>query len=259
MNGLEYYEDLYRRYNDRRYAYPDPIVFLYRYADVGDREIVALVASSLAFGRVEQIMKSCEAVFSLMRPTPRKFVVETAPEQLAGVFSGFKHRFATGGDVARLLEGTARALREFGTLEKCFVSGLKSHHRTVIEALCDFTGNLSRLGGDSRNPLLPSPEKGSACKRLNLFLRWMVRNDEIDPGGWSKVPREKLIVPLDTHMHGTALELGLTKRTQADLKTAIDITNSLARFCPEDPVKFDFALTRPGIWANFGERSPRGW
>ncbi len=95
--------------------------------------------------------------------------------------------------------------------------------------------------------LLPSPGKGSACKRLNLFLRWMVRSDDVDPGGWSGVDAGKLIVPLDTHMHRMGLEVGLTRRKQADMQAALEVTRAFRTIAPEDPVRYDFALTRLGI------------
>ena len=103
------------------------------------------------------------------------------------------------------------------------------------------------LIGGSLPFLLPFPEKGSACKRLNLFLRWMVRKDRVDPGGWDGVPASKLIVPLDTHMYGITRGLGFTERKSADLRTAIEATAAFRKIAPRDPVRYDFALTRPGI------------
>jgi len=94
---------------------------------------------------------------------------------------------------------------------------------------------------------VPDPSKNSALKRLNLFLRWMVRTDEVDPGGWTRVSPSKLIVPLDVHMHRNARRLGLTQRNQADMKTAEEISAAFAKYCKEDPVKYDFCITRFGI------------
>ncbi|MBW2545477.1 MAG: TIGR02757 family protein, partial [Deltaproteobacteria bacterium] len=94
---------------------------------------------------------------------------------------------------------------------------------------------------------VPLPAKGSACKRLNLFLRWMVRRDDVDPGGWDDIPPSKLVIPLDTHMHRICLAFGFTKRKQADMKTALEITDSFRAIVPDDPVRYDFALTRLGI------------
>ena len=95
--------------------------------------------------------------------------------------------------------------------------------------------------------LITPPEKGSACKRFNLFLRWMVRCDSVDPGGWKCIDKKDLLVPVDTHMFDIATRLGFTHRRYGDLKAALEITAGFARYCPEDPVKFDFSLTRLGI------------
>ena len=102
-------------------------------------------------------------------------------------------------------------------------------------------------GKNKPGHLVALPEKGSACKRMNLFLRWMVRNDNVDPGGWADVPLSKPIVPLDTHMHKIGLKLGFTSKKQANMDTALEITNVFKKFVPDDPVKYDFSLTRFGI------------
>jgi len=118
---------------------------------------------------------------------------------------------------------------------------------TVIPALEGFAKAFFPSGSPF---LIPAPSKGSACKRLNLFLRWMVRQDEVDPGGWDLIPPSKLVVPLDTHMHRIGLLLSFTNRKQADLQTALEITDAFRKVAPHDPVKYDFVLTRLGIWSD---------
>lgn len=238
------FESLYGKYNHRRFVHPDPLEFLYDYKDVRDREIVALIASSLAYGRVRQILKSVSAVLLRMRPSPSVYLKRTPDNEIRKAFRGFKHRFTTGDDISCLLIAMRSAIEEHGSLEKCFLSGIRDKDRTVLEALTSFERELSRR---SCLNLIPSPENKSACKRLNLFLRWMVRKDAVDPGGWKKVPASKLIVPLDTHMHRLARELGFTKRKQANLTTAMEITEAFRKIEPDDPVKYDFVLTRFGI------------
>ena len=144
-----------------------------------------------------------------------------------------------------MLFSAKRVIERYGSLQACFAAGLNGDD-TVLPALSSFTKELALSGGLS-NGLLPSPAGGSACKRLNLFLRWMVRRDDVDPGGWDGVPASKLIVPLDTHMHRIGLALGLTGRRQADLRTAAEITAAFRAIAPDDPVRYDFALTRLGI------------
>ena len=114
----------------------------------------------------------------------------------------------------------------------------------MLPALARFVGELRSYAGSVLPSLLPSPADGSACKRLNLFLRWMVRKDAVDPGPWTSVPGAKLVVPLDTHMFRIARGLGLTPRRQADLKIALEITAGFRAIRPDDPVRYDFSLTR---------------
>ena len=140
-------------------------------------------------------------------------------------FAGFRHRFTTGEELALMLWGAKRIAERYGSLYACFTSGLKGSDDNVLPALSTFVRAFNVMAPGGRSSLLPSPKKGSACKRLNLFLRWMVRQDEVDPGGWSRVPATKLIVPLDTHMHRICLLLDLTRRKQADMRTALEITH----------------------------------
>lgn len=234
---------LYRRYNRRRYINPDPLVVLYRYQDLPDREIVGLVASSLAFGRVAQILRSADRVLRIMGPSPAAFLDRTGPAALRRAFGGFRHRYADGGDLAELLTGIKRVIRRHGSLNRCLVSHIDSEDRTVLPALAYFVRELGCAG----NRLVPDPSKGSACKRLHLFLRWMVRKDAVDPGGWKGVSPRQLVIPLDTHMARIGRRLGLTCRQAPNAGMALDMTEAFRRLEPDDPVKFDFALTRFGI------------
>ena len=236
-------EKLYRKYNKREYVHPDPLEFLYDYTDIRDREIVGLVASSLAYGRVAQILKSVKRILSGMSPSPRTFVDTVSDRAVSKAFGGFKHRFSTEEHVGALLKGARKVLEEYGSLNDCFAAGISRSDATVVNALEKFVAAFG-CGG---NFLLPLPSAGSGCKRLNLFLRWMVRKDEVDPGGWKGVPPAKLIVPLDIHMANTGRTLGLTGRTSAGMGMALDITDSFRKLAPDDPVRYDFALTRFGI------------
>lgn len=246
LEKKEFFESIYARLNRRDLVHPDPLEFLYNYPKVHDREIVAIIASTLAYGRVAQILKSVTTVLSKM-PSPATFLKSVSLESLQSTFRDFKHRFTTGSDVAWLLFGIKCTVEQYGSLEKCFVRGLKKNDETVLPALSKFVKKLVSPLEDKQSFALPLPEKGSACKRLNLFLRWMVRRDEVDLGGWNSVPSSKLIIPLDTHMHKIGLLLGMTKRRQANMCTALEITSAFKKLVPEDPVKYDFALTRLGI------------
>ena len=239
-------EPIYRRYHRRTYVHPDPLEFLYAWEDVKEREIVALVASSLAYGRVVQILKSVSIVLDKIGPSPHRFVTGRSLKSMQRSFSGFRHRFADGNHMAALLYGAGRVIREFGSLENCLTAGLAPGQKTILPGLTYFFGQLTR-GRQSPGHLLPDPNKASACKRLHLYLRWMVRNDRVDPGGWRWTAPSDLIIPLDTHMHAVARRLGFTDRLQQDRRTALEVTAGFKSICPEDPVRFDFCLTRLGI------------
>lgn len=238
-------EGLYYVYQRRELINPDPLYFLYRYKDVRDREIVGLVASSLAYGRVAQIMKSVERVLSCLTDEPYKFLVNN--ERFDVVPESFKHRFTTGYDMNNLLKNVAEILRECGTLEEFLRECLRNSEGEIFSALDDFSGRLSRNRKPGSFPLVTAPMDGSACKRLFLFLKWMVRSDEVDPGGWEVIRPRDLIVPTDTHMHKISMKLGFTRRKSADLRCAIEITDGFREVCPEDPARYDFVLTRFGI------------
>ena len=181
-----------------------------------------------------------------MGPSPRSFVLQTRPTTLTGLFNDFKHRFTAGAEMARLIANLRRILEEHGSLNTCFLAGFSDSDETIIPALGRFTHHLREHAGH----LVPTPLGGGACKRLNLFLRWMVRKDDVDPGGWKGIPAGKLVIPLDTHMQTIGRKLKLTRRKAPGLPMALEITESFRRFSPDDPVKYDFALTRFGIRAD---------
>jgi uncharacterized protein (TIGR02757 family) len=243
----EKFEELYRQYNRREFVHPDPLEFLYHYEEIRDREIVAFIASSLAYGRVAHILKSLSSVLERMMPTPSVFLKRTSLKTMRQTFSGFKHRFTTDRKLCAMLFGVREVLERHGSLQACFSAGLNPDDDTILPALSAFTSELAVCAGNNLEHLVPSPTRGSACKRLNLFLRWTVRSDEVDPGGWENVPVSKLIVPLDTHMHKICQLLGLTTRKQADMRAATEITKAFRTIAPADPVRYDFPITRLGI------------
>ena len=227
--------------------YRDPLEFIYRYDDVRDREIAGLIASALAYGRVRQILKSVSEVLDRMGASPYRLLIETREEKIEKRFAGFKHRFTTGDDIGRMLIGVKRAIEEFGSLRDCFVENISHNDDNILPALSEFTRRLAVRFDNNRSYLLPSPKNGSACKRMNLYLKWMIRNDDIDPGVWKGISPAKLIVPLDTHMHRIGRAIGLIKGKTANLAAALEMTEGFRRFSPEDPTKYDFAITRLGI------------
>jgi uncharacterized protein (TIGR02757 family) len=236
-------ENLYEQYNHARFVSPDPLQCLAGYGDVADREIVGLVASGLAFGNVQTILRSTEAVLEKL-PRPARFLDRVTRRRLDNLFDGFRHRYVTGVDVVNMLWGIKQARARHGSLEGLFAACLDPREETILGALARFACAL-RCG--RTNYLLPEVEKGSACKRLHLFLRWMVRQDEVDPGGWSCIAPSQLLMPMDTHSHRIARQLGLTRRNAADARAMLEVTAAFRQLRPDDPVRYDFCITRLGI------------
>jgi uncharacterized protein (TIGR02757 family) len=247
-------ESLYERYNRAELIRPDPLQFVYRYTEPADMEIVALLAAELAYGRVQQIEKSLTSLLALMGKSPYSFVYDFTDARRK-TLRGFKHRFTTGRHIAELLSLLKEVLREHGSIEKFFVQGLNAADKNVIPALSKFCGSLCARyarehGGQVSRGLkylLASPDGGSACKRLNLFLRWMIRKDQVDPGLWKSIDKAKLVVPVDTHMARLCRILCLYGQKTTSLGAALKITESFLEIQPADPVKYDFALSRIGI------------
>ncbi len=238
---------IFAQYHHREFVHPDPLEFLYDYPELRDRELVGLIASSLAYGRVAQILKSVSSILDRMDHSPHDFLLKTSPKKIISQLKNFKHRFTTGKDLSHMLLGARKMILKHGSLYHGFMDGFDSNDDTILPALSIFVKQLTVFLPDERKHLLACPDKGSACKRLNLFLRWMVREDNVDPGGWREVPPSMLVVPLDTHMHRIGLSLQLTSRKQADMRTALEITKTFRKISPEDPVRYDFSLTRLGI------------
>ena len=240
-------EALYERFNAPEHIHPDPLEFVVRFPDRRDREIVALIASSLAYGRVQTILKSVSTILAPMEERPRDFILSHTPGDFEKIYRNFVHRFTKEKDIAHLMRGIREVFKTHGSLYHCFQRHNSPDADTILLALKGFTDDLRQAAGHPLSFLLPDPEKGSALKRLNLFFRWMVRHDRVDPGGWDKISPARLLVPLDTHIYAFASRHGLTRRKSADLKTVLEITEKFKALNPEDPVKYDFALTRVGI------------
>jgi len=243
----------------------DPVDFVHAYEDAADRELVALVAANLAFGNVKAIRMKVGELLRRLGPSPSRAADDDA--ELHRVLDGWKHRVFKGEDVARLLAGARRVQREDGSLGAAFARALREadrvtggdDHEGLREALASFCDRIRVAGGlplpgqssktDRRGPvnLLSNARAGGGAKRLLLFLRWMVRPaDGIDLGLWP-VPARRLLMPVDVHIHKLSRNLGFTKRADVSWKTAVEITNALARYDAEDPTRYDFSLCHMGM------------
>ncbi|MBI5874413.1 MAG: TIGR02757 family protein [Deltaproteobacteria bacterium] len=245
---------------DLKFLSPDPLEFVHQFKKPEDREVVGLIASSLAYGRVDKILASIRNLLDKMDNKPYRFVIEFNPKTDAKIFDGFVHRFNIGKDIACLVYFAKQMLEDSGSVGEFFLKGYNLADKNIKNALVSFSERALSLDsspvygrqGLAKNAgvrfFFPSPKDGSPCKRLNLYLRWMVRNgDDLDFGLWKDIPSDKLIIPLDTHIARISRNIGLTKRKSPDWKMAEEITDNLKMLDPKDPVKYDFALCRLGI------------
>jgi uncharacterized protein (TIGR02757 family) len=239
-------EGVFNKYHRPEYIHPDPLEFVLQYPDLRDREIVGLIASSLAMGNVRSILQAVKSVLDRL-PSPHAAITGMTVPRLKELCSGFYFRFYKEANLAAFLTGIRGILAKYGSLQECFARGMRKNGMNMLSAQDFFVNELRSLADGSLSILLCAPCDGSACKRLNLFLRWMVRKDGIDPGGWSAAGPQDLFLPVDTHLLRAAQKLGFTYRKQADLKSVIEITEAFRKIDPLDPARFDFSLTRPGI------------
>jgi uncharacterized protein (TIGR02757 family) len=259
---------------DRLYSefnYPDsatdPIQIVRRYARSDDREVAGFVSAALAFGRVASVLQSIERVLAVMGPAPAAYLRRFDPRRDAPAFDGIVHRWTREKDIVALLWVLHQMVAAAGSIEQFFVVGDDPASIDIQGALDSFSTRALALdlkaayGRVPKRPgvcyFFPRPSAGSACKRLNLFLRWMVRRDALDLGVWSRVTPARLIVPLDTHVIRVGRCLKLTAYTSPGWRMARDITASLRALDPEDPVKYDFALCHLGMMNACGFSRPQ--
>jgi uncharacterized protein (TIGR02757 family) len=234
----------------------DPIQIVRRFSEPRDREVVGFCAAALAFGRVASVIQSIERLVSVMGPSPAAFVRRFDTTRDARALTPLVHRWTKGEDLTALMLILQHMLTH-GSIEAFFLNGYDPQAGDISSALESFSERALRVdcrpayGRRKPHPgvayFFSRPSCGGACKRLNLYLRWMVRRDAVDFGLWSHVPPSKLIIPLDTHVIRVGRCLRLTRYASPGWKMAADITASLRELDPVDPVKYDFSLCHLGM------------
>ena len=237
-----------------------PVQFVHLYDDPADREIVGLIASALAYGNVKIVLRTVKNALGYLGPHPSRTLAWFDPRVDARRLRGFYHRFNTSRDLAVFFWIIRRTLEDYGSLEAAFSSGLTEKAVDTEQAMNRFSEILLGFGHEQFYPrgeltrragvrfFFPSPAQGSACKRMNLYLRWMVRpEDGIDCGVWTKVMPRQLVIPLDTHIARISGYIGLTDMQTPGWRMALDITRSLRKLHSDDPLRYDFALCHLGI------------
>jgi uncharacterized protein (TIGR02757 family) len=246
-------EKLERHYLSYKHKFSsiDPVWILHRFSDEKDIELIGLITAAYAYGSVELINAFIERIIAKIGNKPYEFTINFEKRKDKKFLKDLSYRFNSANDILALFESLSSAMKEYSSLKSLFISSMDNSEKNVIGALARFTGRLNRdikrKKGTYTHYLISNPINGSTCKRMNLFLRWMVRKDEIDTGIWNEVGMSKLIMPVDTHIARISKQLGLVKRKTIDLKFAVELTERLKSFDPEDPVKYDFALCHIGI------------
>jgi uncharacterized protein (TIGR02757 family) len=266
MSLKERLDALYAQFNCVDSA-TDPIQIVRRFPDPADREVVGFCAAALAFGRVASVLQSIERLVAAMGASPAAFVRRFDPGRQAGVLAPIGHRWTKGEDLVALTLVLQHMLRR-GSIEAFFLEGHDPAAPDISGALESFSTRAMAVdlrpayGSRRPNPgvgyFFSRPSCGGACKRLNLFLRWMVRNDAVDFGLWKNVSPARLIVPLDTHVIRVGRCLRLTRYTSPGWKMAAQITASLRELDPVDPVKYDFSLCHLGMADQCGFNRAQG-
>jgi len=235
-------DTLYHIYNNKKYVQYDPLRYLYFFEDDVEKELMGLVASSFAFGRVTQIFKAIDRLLRIMGNSPLKYVMALGSAPDPALLS-FRYRFVSGLDVYRFLRITRQLIEDYGSIG-CFMK--RNYNKGDFLRLVDLT---MRQYADVRF-LVPVSLKTSACKRLFMYFRWMVREDNIDTGLWNFIDPAELVIPLDTHIFQSAIRLGLTSKKNPSFAVAREITERLKGFCRNDPVRYDWAISHEGIIKN---------
>ncbi len=248
--------DYHYRSFDRSKISPDPLQFLHLYSNTKDIEVMGFIAAVFAYGNVKQIINTLNKFVEISKNHPYRFITSFSDRKNDKGLQDLYHRFYSYKDVITLFLVMEKIYGEYGSLKNLFLKYYSDKDDNIKNALNGFSHHfINEIKVVTKHHSLsqgakfmfPLPELGSACKRKNLFLRWMVRKDDLDFGLWSEIPKDKLIIPVDTHVARVCKELKLTTRKNVDWKMAEEITENLKKFDPKDPVKYDFAICHIGM------------
>lgn len=237
------------KYYKRKYSSKDPVWILHKFNNEADVEIAGFITAVFSYGSVDQINKFINKLLSKIGKNVYEFTLNYSKSKDKKYLNDLSYRFQKGNELSLLFGNLNATLISNGSLKNTFVNYLDESDVSILNALQSFVVELKGQNDNGRffNHLLPEPLSGSPCKRLNLFLRWMVRKDEIDLGIWNEIGTHRLLMPIDVHVHRIALKLGLVSRRSYDMKFSMQLTERLKEFDPHDPVKYDFALCHIGV------------
>jgi uncharacterized protein (TIGR02757 family) len=245
-----YLDDCVEKFEKPDFIADDPISIPHRFSKLQDVEIMALWTSILAWGQRKSIMNSANRLVEMMDNAPHDFMLNHE-EKDRSRFEPFKHRTFQTLDTLYFLTFFQEYYKKNNSLEDAFARHLTKDCMTVEKALIGFHNDFfdHEYAPQRTRKHVATPERGSTCKRLNMFLRWMVRSNEkgVDFGLWEKIDSSLLLLPLDVHVDRVARRFGLIQREKSDWKTVLELGENLRKYDPKDPAKYDFALFGIGI------------
>jgi uncharacterized protein (TIGR02757 family) len=252
MNELkDFLDEKVLKYNQSFFIETDPIQVPKNFSGKENIEIAAFLTATIAWGNRLSIIKNATKLMALMDNQPHDFVLNASDSELKSL-EHFVHRTFNGIDSVYFVRSLKNIYQNHNGLQSVFETGLRKDN-TVKSALIEFHKMFFEIVGERSRKHVSNVEKGASAKRLNMFLRWMVRNDKsnVDFGLWSGIPKSTLMLPLDIHTGNVARKLGLLQRKSNDWQAVEEVTQALRQFDPADPIKYDFALFGLGAFEKF--------
>jgi len=256
LNGAatkDFLEEKFSFYNAKKFIESDPVSIPHLFSKKEDIEIAAFLAATISWGQRKTILRNANRLMTLMDHDPHHFILDFTGNDLR-LFKKFIHRTFQPNDCIFFLQSLQNIYRNHGGLSAIFAVDSSSKEFETKHAIVSSRNLFFKIPHQKRSEKhFSDPSQGSAAKRLNMFLRWMVRSDRagVDFGIWKNIHASQLICPLDVHSGRVARSLGLLHRKQNDWQAAVELTNKLKEFDPKDPVKYDFALFGLGVFENF--------
>lgn len=251
---FDFLEEKYFKYNNLSFIEKDPISIPHLFEKKEDVEIAAFFTATISWGQRISIIKSATELMKLMDNSPHLFIISASEKELMPL-KKFVYRTFNGDDTLFFIKSLRNIYKKYGGIEELFINGFNKSDENLINGIANFRNAFFKLPHKQRiEKHFSNPLKNSSSKRLNMFLRWMIRKDKnkVDFGIWKNIKSSQLLCPLDIHSGRVARELGLLKRKQDDLKAVIELTDKLKEFDHNDPVKYDFALFGLGVFEKFG-------
>lgn len=236
-------DELVQKYENEDFIKDDPVQFVHRFRDKKDIELAGFIASLLAYGSRKQFIAKLDNFFvDIAKNEPLNFILNFQPE----LIRNFNYRFGKPNDFISIFKILKELYSNSEGLEALFKYGYEQN-KTFATVTDYFYARADKNVGQGFYHMIPNPHNGGAMKRMCMYLRWMVRKSCVDVGIWDFMKPSELLIPLDVHIGRISRQMGLLTRNANDFKSVIELTNKLKEFCPEDPVKYDFAMFGYGV------------